>query len=242
MPEIGLLCSQAGQEEEIEETLQILLIQSGLDAPIHVLFLGKGEKPEDWILGEEWEELSYLILCWDLGERGFELAEILWNRMPSLEIILIAKRAEDIFGALSYPFFHIVRFYSLERDLRAAVRKIKRFRPPAPAMIPFECRASVLRLCRKDILYLDSDRHEIKIHMKDEIVVITESLSQCEEKLKTVGFVRIHKSFLVNMYHISRLEKDSLLLSNQERLYISRYRYPEVKLQFENYIRRLEFM
>ena len=44
------------------------------------------------------------------------------------------------------------------------------------------------------------------------------------------------------MYHIRCLEKSNVLLDNGERLYISRQRYPEVKFQFENYIRHLDFI
>ena len=44
------------------------------------------------------------------------------------------------------------------------------------------------------------------------------------------------------MYHIRCLEKENVLLDNGERLYVSRRRYPEVKLTFENYIRHLDFM
>ena len=56
------------------------------------------------------------------------------------------------------------------------------------------------------------------------------------------GFVRTDRSFLVNMYHIRCLERENLLLGNGERLYVSRRRYPEVKLAFENYIRHLDFI
>lgn len=70
----------------------------------------------------------------------------------------------------------------------------------------------------------------------------TEPLSQCEEGLKDGGFARIHKSFLASLYHVNRMERDSLTLDNGEKLYISRYRYPEVKLQFESYISHLEFL
>ena len=72
--------------------------------------------------------------------------------------------------------------------------------------------------------------------------VLAKTKRECEEKLKGMGFVRTYRSFLVNMYHIRCLEKENVLLDNGERLYVSRRRYPEVKLTFENYIRHLDFM
>ena len=41
---------------------------------------------------------------------------------------------------------------------------------------------------------------------------------------------------------MNRMDRDSVTLDNGEKLYISRYRYPEVKLQFEGYIRHLDFL
>lgn len=124
----------------------------------------------------------------------------------------------------------------------AALRKLERLQPPVPVSYSFQCGAQLVCLFRKDIFYLESNRHEITIHLTEGTAVTNEPLSQCEEKLKGAGFIRIHKSYLVNMFHIKKIDKDSLTLSNDECLYISRYRYAEVKLTFEHYIRHLDFM
>lgn len=244
MPEIGLLCSQAQQRREIHQTLQMILFHQDLDYSIHIFSPIKGveAKLQDRVVYPECDRYALFLLSWNIREEAFEIAETLWNKEPALPIIFVAQEAEDVFFALSYPFFHIVRIYALEQDLQAAVRKMERLRPLMPENITFRYGTRILKLSRKDILYLDSDHHDIKIHMEAKNEWTTETLTECEKRLRNRGFIRIHKSYLVNMYHISQLEKDSLLLSNQERLYISRYRYAEVKLQFETFIRRLEFM
>ena len=106
----------------------------------------------------------------------------------------------------------------------------------------FSTKNGMIRVKQKDILYIESDRHEILLHCAQEEILIGETLTWCEETLKGDGFVRIHKSFLANLYHVLRLEKDSLTLDTGRRLYISRYRYPEVRRQFEQYIRHLDFL
>lgn len=244
MPEIGLLCSRVQQEKEMNQTLQMILLRQDLDYHIHILPPPKreGEQSKENFVYPEYGGYALLILCWNSREEAFEMAETVWGRIPSLPIIFVAQEAEDVFLALSYPFFHIVRIYMLEQDLQAAFKKMERLKPLMPEYVSFRYGARILKLLRKDILYLDSDHHDIRIHMHSRMEWTTETLTECEKRLRGVGFIRIHKSYLVNMYHISQLEKDSVLLYNQERLYISRYRYAEVKLQFETYIRRLEFM
>ena len=245
MPEIGILCRPQEQAGKVRQTLQLILAQNGLTYAVRELSLSfweDGEIGEEKDGREDPKRLSCLILAWDDREKAFELAERLWERQPSLQIIYIAQGSEDIFAALQMPFFHLVRVFDMEQGLRAAMRKLERLKNLLPEKISFTSSGGKLLVQRRDIVYLESQRHVVLLHTRKDVSGITENLSQCEEKLKGMGFVRIHRSFLVNMYHIVSLEKESVLLLSGERLYISRYRYAEVKLEFESYIRRLEFI
>lgn len=243
---LGLYCRDDLLAREIEETVLSLRMGAGC-----------GEKPVRGMdyelrrlasLPGAFEDMTEgdggfsLILAGEKPEDAIAAAERLWADRPSLSVIYVASQAEDVFSALPYPFYHLVRRFALEQDLGAVFKKMERSRPPVQRWHTFLCKNELVRVCQKDILYLESERHEIRIHCRDEIMTTTEPLSQCEERLKDGGFARIHKSFLVSLYHVNRMERDSLTLDNGEKLYISRYRYPEVKLQFESYIRHLEFL
>ena len=287
MLRIGILCSPKELGEEIAQILELLFAQSGLDPP--VLLLSEEKR-------QELERCSYLVLGREEGEEAFLLAERIWEELPDLPVIFIARDVKEIFRALGMPFFHTVRSFALEEDLRAAVRKITHFKVPLTEKIDFVCNGKKLLVRRRDILYLESDHHDVRLHLTassrrreppgsgevcgsggecrkgnaagsggegrkgnaagngdilpegeiscggKRVETVTETLTQCEEKLKGLGFVRIHRSLLVNMYHIESMEKDFIEMANGERLYISRYRIQEVRFQFDNYIRRLGFM
>ena len=79
------------------------------------------------------------------------------------------------------------------------------------------------------------------MHCRSEVFVTDQTLSYWEEVLKRAGFVRVHKSFLVNLYHVQRLGRENVRLDSGDELLVSRYRYPEVKIRFEDYLRRAEF-
>lgn len=195
-----------------------------------------------------WESLkgpggpSCVILSWKCRQEAFAWAEKAWGQDPGLLLLYVAHSAEDIFAALQMPFFHTVRAFGLEQDLGTAFRKLGRLKVPSAEKTGFTWGGKVMHIYRRDILYLESEHHDIRLHTLGEVLPVTESLSQCEQKLRNQGFVRIHRSFLVNMYHVRCLEKGNVLLDNGERLYVSRQRYPEVKFQFENYIRHLDFI
>lgn len=197
--------------------------------------------------------LSFLILALKDIREAFATSERLWQGNPSLSIICVVSQPEEVFAALPYPFFHVVREFSLEQDLRAVLQKIERVGSLLPKWCAFQGKNELVRVKLKEILYLESDRHQIRVHMEKrtesrlcreegECFTIAETLAGCEERLKASGFARIHKSFLVNLYHVAKLGKEKLVLDCGTQLYISRHRYGEIKFQFENYIRHMDFL
>ena len=197
------------------------------------------------------EKLDALILHMPESDGAFLTAERIWEQRKELPVIFVANSPEEVFAALSYPFFHVVRGYALEQDLEAALCKLNRIRRSVGAgMRSFVCRSIVggkqeteaaVRVSLRDILYIESRRHEIWVHCRTEVFITDQTLSYWEEELKKAGFIRVHKSFLVNLYHVRRLGRESVGLDSGDELLVSRYRYPEVKIRFEDYLRRAEF-
>lgn len=232
VPRIGLLCDRDEEKAEIIHTIEMLAARKGLECFVYSL-----EQ-----VTAEWKDITCVMLDWQDRDRAFRYAETLWSREQAMLIIYVAYKVEDIVAALGMPFFHIVRRFGLEEDLEAAFRKLDKVRLSAADRIYFTRSGQTMLIPSREILYLESEHHEIRLHLAAEVFTIKENLSQCEERLKGRGFVRIYRSFLVNMYHIRCLEKENALLDNGERLYVSRRRYPEAKLIFENYIRHLDFI
>ena len=233
VPGIGILCDQDKEREEMIQIVEMLATRKGLGCSIYKM-------------GQEaafgWKDMTCVILALEDREAAFRCAEKLWSGEPALLIIYVAKRIEDIIAALTMPFFHIVRLFGFEQDLEAAFQKLGKVRMASTDKIEFIRNGQMILVPSREILYVASIRHEISLHLVKETFLIKENLSQCEERLKGKGFVRTYTSFLVNMYHIRCLEKEKVLLDNGEQLYVSRRKYPEVKLMFESYVRHLDFI
>lgn len=58
-----------------------------------------------------------------------------------------------------------------------------------------------------------------------------------EEALAEQDFVRIHKSYVVNLKHIRNIFKDTVTLENGEELPLSRHRSKELRQQFLTYMK-----
>lgn len=233
MPRIGILCDQDRERAEMTQIVEMLVAREDFDCSIYDV---------DKELASDWKDMTCVILALKDREAAFRCAEKLWSCEPTLLIIYVANRIEDIIAALTMPFFHIVRLFGFEQDLEVAFQKLGKVRMATTDKIEFIRNGQMMLVPSREILYVASIHHEISLHLIKETFPIKESLSQCEERLKGRGFVRTYTSFLVNMYHIRCLEKEKVLLDNGEQLYVSRRKYPEVKLKFENYVRHLDFI
>lgn len=92
-----------------------------------------------------------------------------------------------------------------------------------------------VRLAIKDIVYIESISQEIWIHTLDKVYQGRDTMYQLEADLYDKGFLRIHKSYIVNTKDISKIRsslnmKFILTLTNGDQIEVSRsyyYRFKE---------------
>lgn len=87
-----------------------------------------------------------------------------------------------------------------------------------------------------DIFYGEYEKHSVCLHTASGIVRTTLSFGELEELLPKSGrFLTCNRGILVNLSQVGRVEQESLLLSNGERLPISRRRHREILEAFAAY-------
>lgn len=66
-----------------------------------------------------------------------------------------------------------------------------------------------------DIMYVESDKHVLNIHLKDDRVIqTTEKLNELEKTINSKRFIRCHQSYLVNMDYIKDAKTDFILIND----------------------------
>lgn len=258
MPLVGLCGEPKEALEKIEYIMQALFLQGQFskEDPVRT---EKNRQTEFVRITEKSAEALEALDCliwWGSCENVLsEEADSLLEEYPRLAVIFVADSSEAVFDALTKPFFHVVRGYALEQDLKAALAKLKKQRRTGSGYRSFPYRGSPgspwsgdsasdgrIRVREKEILYLESRRHEIWAHCEKRVFLTSETLGYWEEKLRSRSFLRVHKSFLVNPGQISRIGREMIELEDGSQLPVSRYRYPEVMARYEAWIRHAEFL
>ncbi len=74
-----------------------------------------------------------------------------------------------------------------------------------------------IKLRHKDVLYIEALEDFVRIYLRDKEkpVITLVNLKQLENTLSPAVFLRVHKSYLVNVNHITSIGGDSLMLGNK---------------------------
>lgn len=99
-----------------------------------------------------------------------------------------------------------------------------------------------LEICLDDIKYIESRLHMLFFEMdieSENTYTLVERLDTLEERYKQYGFVRIHKSYLVNLKYIKSISRYHVTLKDETVLNIAKPRYMEVKNAFLSYRGRI---
>jgi len=67
-----------------------------------------------------------------------------------------------------------------------------------------------------DILYLEKDRNYLTVHVKDKQILIRENMSDIFDLVPASGFVRVHKSYVVAIRHITMIEMHQLTINGEK--------------------------
>lgn len=95
-----------------------------------------------------------------------------------------------------------------------------------------------MRLFTDRILYVESRKHKCVFcyqGAEPAAYQVYLKLDEIEGRLKEYGFLRIHKSYLVNMKHVRRISNYEAELDSGERLPIPRLRFQTVKEEYAVY-------
>ena len=75
-----------------------------------------------------------------------------------------------------------------------------------------------------DILYLEKDGNYITVHLKDKQILMRENMGDIFELVPSAGFVRVHKSYVVAIRHITMIEVHQLIINGEKIPVGSTYR------------------
>lgn len=97
---------------------------------------------------------------------------------------------------------------------------------------------SLMRIAANQLSHLEVNRKKLYFHLSNEQVYqIAGTMAEFEHRLLCLpGFIKIHRSYIVNLEHISILSPDGCIMFSGDNLPVSRLLYNQVRKQYMAYL------
>lgn len=182
----------------------------------------------------------YDILLLDIEMKkmdGMEAARRIRKIDSSVVIVFITNASQYAINgyevqALSY-LLKPVPYFAFSQEIKRSIETVRR---QADDSMLFEAGSQRTRVELKSIVYIESIRHTIIIHTLDGKLSITSTLKELEAQLAEHDFFRSNSCYLVNLRHVTGIEDQDCVMSNGERLRISRPRKKAFVAALASYI------
>jgi len=146
---------------------------------------------------------------------------------PPKVILTTAYREYALEGFELDVFDYLLKPISFERFLKSVNKYFERmekpiaFQPSSPLFsdenfILIKDNKTIFKILLQDILFIEAFGEYMKINTAEKVHLSRETMHELEEKLPPAHFLRVHKSFLVNIKKITAFSAISVHLQNKE--------------------------
>ena len=156
------------------------------------------------------------------GATGFDLLDQI---AYSPKVILTTSKAEYAFDAFEYNVTDFLKKpFTYQRFLDA----LKKIPPAAPEVaentitetgtdhIFIKSDGKLIRLNNEDILYIESMGDYVKFVTGEKKYITHNTIKNLEEKVSKQSFIKVHRSYIINIDKISNIRENGLFISGKE--------------------------
>lgn len=191
----------------------------------------------------EYKKYDLIFMDIDMPEiSGIDLAAELRKNNQNFDIIFVSAHPHFVFEAIRFTPYRFIRKSNLVSETSEAVDSYCLKIQNDHKMILLELQNGRIFNEKVDII---SDfftvRHDVYYTSGNEnnAVILSRkySLSQLENMTKPYGFIRVHKSHLVNYRYIRNINTKSVILTNNREIPVSHGKKTEIQERFMELLR-----
>lgn len=166
---------------------------------------------------------QYDIVFLDVNLKGISAFDLLTFVPLATKVVFVTAYSEFMLQALRSKAFDYLVKPIKEEDFKECLFRLQRALTDENGNLGLHIKQRGLTQILKysEIVYIEGNGPYSKIYLKDDICTTARTLKYLLPKLGN-GFVRIHKTFVVNRAQIKGFNKNKLILLNDQCLPVSR--------------------
>lgn len=184
---------------------------------------------------------NYQILFLDIDmptENGFLIADRISKILPQCFIVFVTSHDFLVFEAIKKHPFGFIRKSKIDFELEPIIDDLLSAGLYKQQFYTIKKYNDFIRIPLYTIQYIESKGNNVLFHVGKDIYSKKARISDVERELPSLQFIRISRSFIVNLAEVyGAITTSGLILKNGEHLSVSRDRINQVKQAYLNYLR-----
>ncbi len=153
---------------------------------------------------------------------GTDIACELRNTYEGIDIIFLTNREDLVFQSIHYLPFRFIRKSKIDEELDEAISAYVKYYKEKKTVYIFDTGEGKKPILLSSIFYIESEAHYVRVYTKEESICARVNISGLEKELKRYNFIRIQRSYLVNLKYVQNITGKSVMLTCGEELPIKR--------------------
>ena len=215
--------------EQLKEIREITQIRTYLASADFLLSVENGER----------FDLVFMDIDWKEEKTGIDFAADLLKLSPLTQIIYVTgyndRFSQQIFLKNANLCGFLVKPVNMDTLLQLLEKAKEKVVLQEEEKLVVKGSGIIHAIPYQEISYFESAGRKLVIFTLDGKIEIYEKLDDLRKRLPE-GFLQCHKSFLVNMNHIRRIDKNHILLKSGTEIPISRAKYAETRERYFRYM------
>lgn len=218
------------EAEKISEIVYSVFNKNGIECEVSNFFTA-GEFDNSKI------EYDLIFLdCKLPDDNGIEVARRLRDKGSDAVIIYVTAYGEYVFDSFEVGAFRYLLKPIKEESLVKSIESfLKYFEKNQFIEIPTAHKSYVVQL--SNIMYVEANNKRSIVRLSDRTIDSTKAISTFQDEITSPAFFRTHRHFLLNMKYIADIENNVVILTNGEKVEISRRSLGEFNKCYINYIK-----
>lgn len=176
---------------------------------------------------------------WEGEQRGIDFAAVLYTLSPKAKIIFITGYPENYSQQIFLKNTNLRGFVAKPIDTEILSKNLKKIKDEMVAQesrkLLLKFNGAVVGIDPDDILFIESRGHKATVCSVDGEYICYEKLDALAGRLPG-HFILTHKSFLVNMDKVRRIDRESVMLIKNIEIPLSKSRQGEVRESYFRYV------